>query len=386
MVRAHHPMNPIKSAFGVKKPRKKKPKDKPKRPLSAYNYFFREEREKITKFLLNQDDSYGEEAGLEPERTRKLMTEKGKVKFEEVGKLIGKRWKDLNENHSDGPRVKRYTSLAETDGGRYKREIREYNENKSNEVVPPSAPQWSAKPDYQRGSPAQAPLPGDSGHAGAQYQPPYTRKDAIPPRPNEGPYGGYPPYGGGPPPGYYPPYPPMHSGANPYPPSQSGPPPTGYPPYDAPPAYGDSRGYPQPPGPPSQYHNSPSSNPPSVYEGREGGYRPESQGHTPPGASQSAPPPPPYHQAEPSPPSYENPPSNYERHPSEPPYDPASAPHYSQGQQYSGSSSQPYPPQQYSGGSYPPSYNGGSWGQPYDGPPNNSSSRAGGPPPYEGSK
>lgn len=376
MVRAHHPNYPMKSTFG-KKPRKKKPKDKPKRPLSAYNYFFREEREKITKFLLNQDDSYGVEAGLDPEKTRALMTDKGKVKFEEVGKLIGKRWKDLNENHSDGARVKRYTSLAETDGARYKQEIREYNENKSNEVEPPPAPEWNSKQDYPRGSPTPGSQPNEPSSSGSSYPPSYNRKDIPPPRQSEGPYSGYPPYGGGGGPvGYYPPYPPMHPAGGQYPASQSGPPPMGYSPYDAPPPYGESRGYaPPPPGPPGQYHNSPTSNPTSGYDSRDGGYRQDSQGHSPP--SQSGPPPSSYH-PDASPQTYENPPPSYDRHSSEVPYDSSAPQHYSHGQQYSGSSSQHYPSQQYSGG-YHQSY-GGSWGQPYD---SQSSGRG---QPYDGPK
>lgn len=365
-------MHPIKSAFGVKKPRKKKPKDKPKRPLSAYNYFFREEREKITKFLLNQDDSYGVEAGLDPERTRDLMTEKGKVKFEEVGKLIGKRWKDLNENHADGPRVKRYSSLAETDGARYKQEIREYNENKSNEIEADPVPDWNSKQEYPRGSPIPGAPGNESSHPGSAYASSYGRKDGPPQqRPSDGPYGAYPPYGGGGPVSYYPPYPPMHPGASQYPPSQSAPPPMGYTPYDAPP-YGDSRGYSQapPPGPPGQY--SPASNPTGMYDSRDG-YRHESTGHTPPGQSG---PPPSYH-TESTPPSYDNPAPTYERHSSEPQYESSAPSHYSHNQQYSSSSSQHYPPQQYSGG-YPQSY-GGSWAPHYEG-------RTGGAPPYDGPK
>lgn len=135
-----------KTVIGVKKPRKKKPKDKPKRPLSAYNYFFREEREKITRFLLNKDDTYGIENGLDLDKTRELMTEKGKVKFEEVGKLIGKRWKSLGDDAKGAEEIKRYSSLASVDAERYKKELQEYNELKSKQEaerlasLPPEPP------------------------------------------------------------------------------------------------------------------------------------------------------------------------------------------------------------------------------------------------------
>jgi len=352
--------DPSKLPFVTKKPRKKKPKDKPKRPLSAYNYFFREEREKITRFLLNKDDTYGIETGLDPEHTRELMTEKGKVKFEEVGKLIGKRWKTLTENASGEEEVKRYAGLAATDAERYKKELREYNETKSKQEAAAAAafPQGGAMGMDKRGR--NMPKGGyqPSGYPG--------QKDSMAPGGrHDAPYGSYPPsmYGGGPS-MYYPPYPvPGGGGQAPYPPSSMAPggqPMGGYShPYDN--SYGqpmDGRmGYGSPPQ--SQYQNPPNMSTGGGYGGdpntdHSGGFRPGSRGHVNSQPGQSAPPPSGYHDTSQSTiPSYDD--QNYDAH--------GGQNYGSQSQPYPGSSH--YPPhggQQYQGGPYPPSSYNQSWG------------------------
>lgn len=116
-----------KVSSAVKRPTKKKPKDKPKRPLSAYNFFFKEEREKILKVVLAEDpskiqtnpeaDDYLDEAAI-----GRLKKEGGKVSFEEMGKIIGQRWKNI-----DPDRLSTYSEMASEDTERYKTEMQAYN-------------------------------------------------------------------------------------------------------------------------------------------------------------------------------------------------------------------------------------------------------------------
>jgi len=111
----------------IKRPTKKKPKDKPKRPLSAYNFFFKEEREKIIKVVLAEDPSKvkqdpEDDGFLDAETISRLKKEGGKVSFEEMGKIIGQRWKNI-----DPDRLSKYSELAAEDTERYKTEMQAYN-------------------------------------------------------------------------------------------------------------------------------------------------------------------------------------------------------------------------------------------------------------------
>jgi len=136
-------------AVAAKRPAKKKPKDKPKRPLSAYNFFFKEEREKILKIVLAEDPEKVEndpesEDYLSPERVGKLRKEGGKVSFEEMGKLIGQRWKNI-----DPDRLSKFSDLANDDTDRYKKEMISYNSRQEakmrSEALKPVASAYGSK-------------------------------------------------------------------------------------------------------------------------------------------------------------------------------------------------------------------------------------------------
>lgn len=97
--------------------------------MSAYNFFFKEEREKILKVVLAEDaekekveNDPESEDFLSDEMLGKLRKEGGKVSFEEMGKLIGQRWKNI-----DPDRLTRFSELAAEDTERYKKEMVDYN-------------------------------------------------------------------------------------------------------------------------------------------------------------------------------------------------------------------------------------------------------------------
>jgi len=112
-VAARKPMAPLPSKRPAKevtkkKPRQfrsRKPKDMPRRPLSAYNIFFKEERAR----LLAERQALGAAAGE-------------KIGFEKMAKTIGKRWKELSAEE-----LGRFKLLAKDDTERYRREMDAYN-------------------------------------------------------------------------------------------------------------------------------------------------------------------------------------------------------------------------------------------------------------------
>ena len=123
----------------ARKASRKKPKDKPKRPLSAYNIFFKEERNRILKgekeaaeggdvpsnISVNEalDTSTKSEVSIDPDDAKSKSDSdkdksKKKIGFESLAKLIGRRWQEL-----DAESMAVYKSKASVDMERYKKEM-----------------------------------------------------------------------------------------------------------------------------------------------------------------------------------------------------------------------------------------------------------------------
>jgi hypothetical protein len=84
---------------------------KPKRPLSAYNYFFQEQRQKI----LQQTPTRAEG---KPRRSH------GKIGFAPLARMIAAKWKENTQAER-----KKYDDLASADRARYMNEMDVYKEN-----------------------------------------------------------------------------------------------------------------------------------------------------------------------------------------------------------------------------------------------------------------
>jgi hypothetical protein len=100
-----------------KKKQKKKERDlgKPKRPLSAYNFFFQSEREKILRSV--------------PERVEgKPRRSHGKIGFAPLARMIAERW-----NSIDIQERTMYDARAAEDKIRYFRELEEWTNNKKSD-------------------------------------------------------------------------------------------------------------------------------------------------------------------------------------------------------------------------------------------------------------
>jgi hypothetical protein len=100
---------PAKGKATLRKKRRNKPKDYPKRPLSAYNVFFKETREQILKDKVKTDT---------PDAKRDH-----KLDFQTMAKEIAARWKALDTKEKE-----RVEKLAKKDMLRYRDEVKGYEE------------------------------------------------------------------------------------------------------------------------------------------------------------------------------------------------------------------------------------------------------------------
>jgi hypothetical protein len=114
MVATGAPVKPAK----VKKGRRKQPKDKPKRPLSAYNNFFKEERARLLAKLDEANNTDQGEEGQDEATERKPPS---KIGFENLAKMIGSKWQSLVPKD-----VEYYKEKAGEDMKRYKTEMEGY--------------------------------------------------------------------------------------------------------------------------------------------------------------------------------------------------------------------------------------------------------------------
>lgn len=106
-----------KSKGGSKKRSWKRPKDKPKRPLSAYNLFFQHERNNILAALPG-DDAAMDDGLTEEERRRKHRKTHGKIGFADLARSIAEKWKNVEPTARSV-----FEARADIEKQRYKKEL-----------------------------------------------------------------------------------------------------------------------------------------------------------------------------------------------------------------------------------------------------------------------
>eukprot|EP00522_Entomoneis_paludosa_P015289 CAMPEP_0172460288 /NCGR_PEP_ID=MMETSP1065-20121228/36279_1 /TAXON_ID=265537 /ORGANISM="Amphiprora paludosa, Strain CCMP125" /LENGTH=415 /DNA_ID=CAMNT_0013215271 /DNA_START=314 /DNA_END=1561 /DNA_ORIENTATION=- len=122
-----HPARKIgTAAVAGKRPKpRRKPRDMPKRPLSAYNLFFKQERELI---LENQREGISQPDFVFPgkeelERQAATGKKKAPVLFQALARCIGQRWRALPRE-----RVREFEEQAKIEMEAYRKKMAEYQQ------------------------------------------------------------------------------------------------------------------------------------------------------------------------------------------------------------------------------------------------------------------
>mmetsp|Transcript_12614 Transcript_12614/g.34990 ORF Transcript_12614/g.34990 Transcript_12614/m.34990 type:complete len:255 (-) Transcript_12614:37-801(-) len=104
--------------------------EKPKRSLSAYNYFFQAERVKLLQALPGASNQDNDDSNGSTEKLNHKKTPCRKIGFANMARVISSKWKNISEEEK-AP----YVAMAKQDSTRYKQEMNEWKLKAANRVT-----------------------------------------------------------------------------------------------------------------------------------------------------------------------------------------------------------------------------------------------------------